>query len=200
LAAEKIAYTAEQSKLNISDFSIVTGDITKENLNLDPDINEKLTASVTHVFHLAAVYDLGVEKDLAFHVNLNGTIQINDWVAALKNLERYIYFSTAYGAGTREGRIYEHELIKGQAFKNHYEHSKYEAEILVENLKKEIPTTIIRPDVVREHSVTGETSKFDGIYFMLNLLDRLYYLPIIPYFTDTPSTKADGVLRYYYTS
>ncbi|GAB3803203.1 SDR family oxidoreductase [Virgibacillus kimchii] len=183
IAAEKITYTAKQSEKSTDTFSIITGDITKENLNLDPEINEKLTVTVTHVFHLAAIYDLAVEKELAINVNLHGTEQVNNWVGKLKNLERYIYFSTAYVSGTREGRIYEHELKKGQSFRNHYEYTKYEAEILVESVKQELPTTIIRPGVVRGHSVTGETSKFDGIYFMLNLLDRLRYLPTVPYFS-----------------
>ena len=182
-AAEKVAYAVKQSELSEEAFTIITGDITKENLDLHPEINEKLITSVTHVFHLAAIYDLGADKELAFHVNINGTEKVNKWAASLKNLERYIYFSTAYVSGTREGRIYEQELVKGQTFRNHYEHSKYEAEILVENLKPYIPTTIIRPGVVRGHSITGETTKFDGIYFMLNLLERLSSLPTIPYFS-----------------
>ncbi|WP_330219520.1 SDR family oxidoreductase [Peribacillus muralis] len=53
----------------------------------------------------------------------------------------------------------------------------YEAEVLVEELKKEIPITIIRPGIVKGHSQTGQTIKFDGPYFILNFLDRLSFLP-----------------------
>jgi thioester reductase-like protein len=184
LASEKIALTAKKSQLNSNMFSLVEGDITKKNLAIEPAINDELKRNITHVFHLAAIYDLAVKKDPAYNVNVNGTKQVNDWVTSLKSLQRYIYFSSAYVSGTREGRIYEHELAEGQSFRNHYEHTKFQAEMLVEDFKKKMPTTIIRPAVVRGHSKTGETNKFDGIYFMLNLLDRLSYLPSVPYFSE----------------
>ena len=46
-----------------------------------------------------------------------------------------MYFSTAYVAGTREGNLLETELIRPVAFKNHYEETKFEAELVVEQLK-----------------------------------------------------------------
>src|SRR5699024_2175790 len=58
---------------------------------------------------------------------------------------------------------------------------KFAAELLVDDLKKEIPTTIIRPGVVKGDSKTGETSKFVGLYFLLNFLDRVKHVPVIPY-------------------
>ncbi|WP_231563823.1 SDR family oxidoreductase, partial [Anoxybacillus sp. KU2-6(11)] len=80
-----------------------------------------LAQSVTHVFHLAAIYDLAVPEDIARMVNVEGTKQVNEWVSFLPHLQRYVYFSTAYVSGTRQGVIFEHELDKGQSFKNHYE-------------------------------------------------------------------------------
>ena len=98
----------------------------------------------------------------------------------LPNLERYIYFSTAYVVGNREGTLYETELIAPERFKNHYEETKYEAEVLVDKLKDEVPITIIRPGIVKGHSHTGETIKFDGPYFIMNFLERLKFFPLIP--------------------
>lgn len=164
-----------------AEFHLVTGDITKEGLGIEPAISSKLSSAVTHVFHLAAIYDLAVDKETAWRVNVEGTRHVNRWLKGLGNLERYVYFSTAYVAGTREGDLYENELVKPPAFKNHYEHTKYEAEILVEELKKDMPVTIIRPGIVKGHSQTGETIKFDGPYFILNFLDRLSFLPVHPY-------------------
>ena len=162
-------------------FELIEGDITKENLNIGEAVNKKLKEEVTHVFHLAAIYDLAVSKDLAVDVNVNGTYYVNDWVKKLNHLERYVYFSTAYVAGTREGKILETELEMHQGFKNHYEKTKYDAEVLVKKLMAYVPTTIIRPGVVMGHSETGETIKFDGPYFILNFFDRLKFMPIIPY-------------------
>lgn len=183
-ASKQITSFAKKSNLDSDLFTIITGDITKAGLAIEPSLNHTLQHSVTHVFHLAGVYDLAVPKDIAFRVNLEGTRNVNNWVKTLNKLNRYIYFSTAYVSGTREGRVYERELSKGQTFRNHYEHTKYEAELLVEKLKKDVPTTIIRPGIVKGHSKTGHTIKFDGLYFMLNLIDHLSFLPVIPYFGD----------------
>ena len=45
--------------------------------------------------------------------------------------------------------------------------------------------TIIRPGIVRGHSETGKTIKFDGPYFFMNMIDRLKWMPIIPYVGKT---------------
>ena len=61
----------------------------------------KTRGEVTDVFHLAAVYDLAVEHDLAFSVNLDGTKNVNAFVQSLEHLDRYNYISTCYVAGKR---------------------------------------------------------------------------------------------------
>ncbi|GGA85567.1 SDR family oxidoreductase [Ornithinibacillus halotolerans] len=182
LAQTTLQQITNQGKITKNQFSIVIGDITKEDLAIKPEIEKDLLNKVTHAFHLAAIYDLAVPKKLAYQVNVNGTKNVNNWVAKIPNLQRYIYFSTAYVSGKREGKIYEHELIAGQEFRNHYEHTKYLAEVLVQEIMGTVPTTIIRPGVVKGHSTTGETIKFDGLYFQLNVLDKLKFMPVLPYF------------------
>lgn len=173
-------------------FEVVQGDITKTNLNISPQQNVKLRSEITHVFHLAAIYDLAVDEKTAQLVNVKGTENVNNWVKDLAQLDRYIYFSTAYVAGTREGVLYENELVKPSSFKNHYERTKYDAEVLVERLKSDgVPVTIIRPGIVKGHSKTGETVKFDGPYFILNFLDRMRFLPFNPYI----GSKTDSVVN-----
>ncbi|WP_010093833.1 SDR family oxidoreductase [Ornithinibacillus scapharcae] len=189
----------KQSNLTTEQITIVTGDITKENLSINPELMHDLKLKITHVFHLAAIYDLAVPRDIAYEVNVNGTANLNKWLRNISNLQRYIYFSTAYVSGKREGKIYEHELMVGQEFRNHYEHTKFLAEVIVQKDMKDIPTTIIRPSVIKGHSETGETIKFDGLYFMLNVLDKLRFSPIIPYFGQgTPEgnfVPSDYVLK-----
>jgi len=176
----EIKSIASEGSLSPQQFSLIAGDITKKGLGIGQEANDLLRERVTHVFHLAAVYDLAVSEQIAFDVNVSGTKNVNEWTLSLFRLKRYIYFSTAYVSGKREGRILETELDEGQSFKNHYEHTKFLAEQLVEKLKKHVPVTIIRPGIVRGHSVTGETVKFDGPYFILNFFDRLSFLPFIP--------------------
>lgn len=179
-AREERASVIGEMMLEEEQFQIIEGDITKIALAMSNQAATKLAEKVTHVFHLAAIYDLAVPRNLAYDVNVSGTKHVNEWIKTLKNLKRYIYFSTGYVAGLREGKLYENELIKPIAFKNFYEETKYEAELLVERLKKQYPITIIRPGIVKGHSKTGETTKFDGPYFMLNFLDRLRFVPILP--------------------
>jgi thioester reductase-like protein len=167
---------------------IVEGDITLPNLGLEDNAVQEIVPQIEVLWHLAAIYDLAVPRDLAWKVNVHGTTMVNDFVRTLPNLRRYMYFSTAYVAGTREGVLCENELIRPPAFKNYYEETKYEAEQRVEDLKSEIPLTIIRPGIVRGHSETGETIKFDGPYFFLNMVDKLKYLPFIPYIGQSKST------------
>lgn len=161
--------------------SIVEGDITLPQLGIQADRLEAITQSVDVVWHLAAIYDLAVPRAVAWKVNVEGTKMVNEFVSHLPHLKRYMYFSTAYVAGKREGLLLETELIRPDGFKNYYEETKFEAELLVEKIKNHIPTTIIRPGIVRGNSVTGETNKFDGPYFFLNMIDKIKSLPFIPY-------------------
>jgi thioester reductase-like protein len=68
--------------------------------------------------------------------------------------------------------VYEHELGLGQGFKNHYESTKFQAEVWVRELMDRIPTTILRPAIVVGDSRTGETEKFDGPYYLLRVISR----------------------------
>lgn len=161
-------------------YRLIQGDITANGLGLGSDDLTRLRRDVTHVFHLAALYDLAVPQDIAYRVNVIGTDHVNDFVRSLTRLQRYTYFSTAYVSGDRTGRIYESELDCGQSFKNHYEATKFAAEVNVQALREDVPLTIIRPGIVMGDSRTGETAKFDGPYFIMRFLDRLRALPV-PY-------------------
>ncbi|MGD7022576.1 SDR family oxidoreductase [Rossellomorea vietnamensis] len=159
---------------------LIEGDITQEGLNLSSSIQETLEAEIEYVWHLAAIYDLSVAYEAAYKVNVIGTENMNRFCLSLPHLRRYVYFSTAFIAGDREGNLLETELIRPGTFHNHYEETKYEAECLVDSLKERLPITIFRPGIVKGRSDSGETSKFDGPYFIMNMLSRLSFLPIIP--------------------
>jgi thioester reductase-like protein len=151
---------------------VLEGDIADRRLGLTDEQRERLTAEVTVAYHLAAIYDLAVPEDIAQKVNVDGTGNVLDLLADCKKLERHNYVSTAYVAGDRTGHVYEHELLMGQNFKNHYESTKFQAEVWVRHSMDRIPTTIYRPAIVVGDSQTGETQKFDGPYYILRTIQR----------------------------
>lgn len=162
---------------------ILTGDISQRRLGLDAPDWTRLAGEITHVFHLAAIYDLAVPVELAQRVNVDGTGNVLELCAAAERLERHAYVSTAYVAGLREGVVYEHELVMGQDFKNHYESTKFQAEVWVREYMGRIPTTILRPAIVVGDSGTGETEKFDGPYYILRAIAQAERLgrPIVQF-------------------
>jgi thioester reductase-like protein len=146
---------------------VMEGDIAERDLGLGEDQLERLRAETTAAYHLAAIYNLAVPLEIAQKVNVDGTGNVLGLCSRCEKLERLNYVSTAYVAGTRTGHVYEHELVLGQKFKNHYESTKFQAEVWVRALMDRIPTTIYRPAIVVGDSRTGETQKFDGPYYLL---------------------------------
>ena len=151
---------------------VIAGDITDRRLGLGDDDFERLRARTTTLFHLAAVYDLAVPAQVAQRVNVEGTGNVLELCKGCERLERLVYVSTAYVSGLRTGTVYEHELAVGQGFKNHYESTKFQAELWVRSEMDRVPTAILRPGIVVGDSQTGETQKFDGPYYLLRTISR----------------------------
>jgi thioester reductase-like protein len=56
----------------------------------------------------------------------------------------------------------EDELAVGQGFRNDYERSRFEAELLVRRAMGELPCTVLRPSIVVGDSKTGEIDRVEG--------------------------------------
>ena len=169
-ARVEVAEIVAETGADVGRFRLLEGDITRERLGMSESDFEAARAEATVVFHLAAIYDLAVEREAAMRVNVEGTRGVNEFARAVKNLRRYHYVSTCYVAGLRTGLIREDELRHEAGFRNFYEETKYLAELEVEALKGEMPVTIHRPSVVCGDSLTGETAKYDGVYYLINYL------------------------------
>jgi len=168
-AVERIA---ARTQTRLENFALIEGDISEPNLGISDDDLETIRNETTDVFHLAAVYDLAVDKATAFHVNVEGTRNVNEFCRSVADLRRYNYVSTCYVAGRHHGRIFETDLRHPAGFRNFYEETKYHAEVEVEKLKADLPVTIFRPSVVVGDSHTGETVKYDGIYYLIQYLRK----------------------------
>jgi len=163
---------AGQSGNPLSHFRILEGDIAQPNLGMSQDDLAIASSQPSVIFHLAAIYDLAVTRDIAMQVNVVGTQNVNQFAQSLPNLLHYHYVSTCYVAGKRKGRILETELKHAAGFRNYYEESKYLAEVEVEALKSTLPITIHRPAVVCGDSKTGETAKYDGVYYLIHYVRK----------------------------
>lgn len=152
---------------------IVEGDITRP--------VEARSDDVVEVWHLAAVYDLAVAREPAMRVNVDGTRHVLEFAASCPRLKRLHHISTCYVSGRYDGVFTEGDLDRGQRFNNHYEETKFLAEVLVqERVRGGLPATIYRPAVVVGDSATGATQKFDGPYFVMQWLLRQPRVAVLP--------------------
>jgi thioester reductase-like protein len=163
---------------------LVVGDVTEPGLGLARR-DEGVLDDVAEVWHLAAVYDLAVGEEVARRVNVLGTDRVLDVCRRLPDLQRLHHVSTCYVSGRYPGRFREDELEVGQVFRNHYESTKYESELLVRKaMAAGLPATIYRPGIVVGDSRTGETQKYDGPYFLATFLRRQLPLAVVPRVAD----------------
>ena len=151
---------------------------------------------VDEVWHLAAVYDLAVAPEVARRVNVEGTRHVLEFCRGLRDLRRLQYVSTCYVSGRYEGCFAEDDLEEGQAFRNHYERTKYDAEVLVRAaMASGLPATVYRPGIVVGDSATGETQKYDGPYFLATFLLRQLSVAVVPALGDADRVRVCLVPR-----
>ncbi|WP_458187119.1 SDR family oxidoreductase [Haladaptatus sp. NG-WS-4] len=169
LAEERVA-EIERAQSATEAIDLVEGDITRPDLGLGTQ-GESVREEVREVFHLAAVYDLTVSREVGMAVNVDGTRNVLDFAADCPSLERFQYVSTCYVSGRYDGTFTEDHLVEGQQFNNYYETTKYLAEVAVqERMAEGLPATIYRPAITVGDSTTGETQKYDGPYYILRWL------------------------------
>jgi thioester reductase-like protein len=152
---------------------LVVGDITEPDLGLAPDERERLQEETTHVWHLAAVYDPEVSREVAMRINVDGTVHVLAFARGCAALRRLHYVSTCYVSGHYAGVFTETDLAKGCDFRNHYVESKHLAEVEVRRaMDAGLAATVYRPGMVVGDSTTGATQKFDGPYLFIRWLLR----------------------------
>ena len=133
---------------------IVHGDIVQPGLGLTPSESPML-ASVNEVWHLAASTSFDDrEKAAIYQGNVLGTQNVLAAARGLPKLDRFVYVSTAYVAGTNPGPIAEDEMPARNGFRNSYEATKWEAEQTVR--QSQLPFVIFRPSIIM-----GDSRSFD---------------------------------------
>ncbi len=148
---------------------VLAGDVTEPRLGLSTTDWNFVTAHTHDFYHIAALTNLGAEWEAAERINFQGTSHALEAAWEMKErgpFERFIYFSTAYVAGSFTPlHSLEDELPSEPAFANHYEATKYLAEKRVrEALAEGLPAMIFRPSIVVGDSERGAVSEFNVIY------------------------------------
>ena len=199
LARERLREIGAQHPQVNGHASIVEGDITAEDLGLGD--SSALTARIVEIFHLAAVYDLTVGRDVAMRVNVDGTRHMLAFAKRCGALRRFHYVSTCFVSGRYPGEFREDMLEEAQSFNNYYEQTKYLAEVEVQRaMHAGLPTTIYRPAVVVGDTTTGVTQKYDGPYFAMQWLLRQPKVAVMPVVGNTRRTRFNTVPRDFVVS
>jgi thioester reductase-like protein len=195
LARARVAALVAADESLCGRIRLIEGDITNHELGL---IGRIVPRRVIEIFHLAAIYDLSVKRDLAMRVNVLGTQHALDFARECRRLRRFQYVSTCYVSGRWRGTFTEAMLEEGQQFNNFYEETKQLAEVAVRQaIRAGLPVTIYRPAIVVGDSTTGETQKYDGPYFALQWLLRQPRVAVMPVVGDKRRREFNVVPRDY---
>lgn len=154
--------------------SAVAAELTAPGLGIPRARQEQIAKRVGTIVHSAASVAFDQPLAQARATNVQGTrgmVELAELAAAHGGLERYAHISTAYVAGTHNGRFYEGDLDIGQGFNNSYEQSKFEAEQLVRS-RPSLRYTILRPSIVVGDRRSGWTAAFNVLYWPLRAFQR----------------------------
>jgi long-chain acyl-CoA synthetase len=163
----------------------VAGDIEKPGLGLDAATTQRLAGEVTTVLHCAASVSFDLSLSDSRRINVEGTRHVLEFAERCEELERFSYVSTAYVGGEPDGLFREDQLDVGQSFRNAYERSKFEAELMLREEGSHLPLQVLRPSIVVGDSRTGRTSSFNVLYGPLKAIAR-GAIPAIPARRSSP--------------
>ncbi len=137
---------------------------------------DSLAPVISAVFHFAADVNFAAPIERSRRTNVEGLGHVLNFAqrckAANPNFSHYAHISTAYVAGMRKDVVRESELVHKRGFKNNYEQSKYEGELLVREVADRLPLIVYRPSIVIGNSVTGQIDDGNTLYPVLTQIQK----------------------------
>ncbi len=159
---------------------VYSGDVVAIDLGLSGMEYLEVVANVTDIYHIATIWWLGVDRERVRNVNVLGARNVIDAALEMKKLNRLNHFSTAFVSGERTGVIMESELKNGQKFRNRYERTKYEAELMMQESMQRLPISVFRPTIIIGDSKTGVIDKVAGPYYVITAMMQMpANLPVV---------------------
>lgn len=80
----------------LSKIRLIKGDISEENLDIDPEDEEELVNNLNIIFHYAAKAKFSLTLRDALNFNTYGTLQVLKLAAKAKHFEVFSHVSTSY--------------------------------------------------------------------------------------------------------
>ena len=152
----------------------VFGDLRSAKLGIAKDDIKKLTKTIDHFYHLAAVYDMLADAEEQIAVNVEGTRNAVDFANAIQaGIVHHV--SSIAAAGMFEGIFREDMFDEAENLDHPYFATKHESEKIVRNETKGA-WRVYRPGLVVGDSRTGEMDKIDGPYYFFKLIQRIRQL------------------------
>jgi len=152
----------------------VIGDLRRPLLGVEKEQLAELRGKVTHLFHLAAVYDMTAPPERNTAVNVGGTTHAVELARAV-DCKRLHHVSSIAVAGQYRGIFTEEMFDEGQKLPSPYHLTKFESERIVRE-QPYVPWRVYRPGIVVGDSHTGEMDKIDGPYYFFKAIERLRHL------------------------
>ncbi|MBA4254340.1 MAG: short chain dehydrogenase [Polaromonas sp.] len=149
----------------------IHGDLTSGKLGVAASDIQRLKGHIAHLYHLAAVYDLGADEETQMAVNIEGTRHMVEFARAI-GAGHVHHVSSIAAAGLYEGVFREDMFDEAENLDHPYFATKHESEKIVRQDCK-LPWTVYRPAMVVGDSTTGEMDKIDGPYYFFKLIQRM---------------------------
>jgi NAD(P)-dependent dehydrogenase (short-subunit alcohol dehydrogenase family) len=149
----------------------VAGDLTAKKLGVSAESIKAMKGAGLHVYHLAAVYDLGADEETQIRANVEGTRNLVEFAKAIDAAHVH-HVSSIAAAGLYEGVFREDMFDEAENLEHPYFSTKHESEKIVRKECKQ-PWTVYRPAFVVGDSQTGEMDKIDGPYYFFKLIQRM---------------------------
>lgn len=189
----KSLFSLPAKKEFVKRLNIIKGDITQPNIGLSAVDYKELSNNITHIIHAAAStrFDLPIQE--ARNINVIGAENVVKLACDCSDIRKFGFISTIYVSGKRTGKIRENDLEHNAGFVNTYEQSKYEAELMLSNFAKKIPTTVYRLSAVIGDSETGKVNHFTAPHQAI----RMMYLGLAAMLPGTTDYLVDLISSNY---
>jgi nucleoside-diphosphate-sugar epimerase len=148
----------------------VRGDVTLAGLGIDALVRRRVERETRVVIHAAADTSFSNTLEHSRLINTLGSYHVAEAASHCRELDRFVFVSTAFVAGRATGTVLERDNGCLAGWVNAYEQSKYEAESAVRS--STLPWTIVRPTTIVCRGADGDIPQINAVHRALRIYHR----------------------------